>query len=163
MLYTLRFFSSKCSLFHNANLFGSCIIHVLFTGCAEIKKNNSGAKGLITQKLGTKPQNIFSPPIPVSYTPITQKVNTFMNISINFVMLRTLIALESNTPSVITLKPDTVHQLVENIYNFIMSFLNDHAVGEVRLSVALIDPKQRLPVRLPSFNLLHILAAILGY
>ena len=48
MLYTLRFFfSSKCSLFHNANLFGFCIIHILFTGCAEIKKkNNSGAKGL---------------------------------------------------------------------------------------------------------------------
>ena len=32
------FFSSKCSLFHNANLFGSCIIHILYTGCAEIKK-----------------------------------------------------------------------------------------------------------------------------
>ena len=39
-LYTLRFFSSKCSLFHNDNLFGSCIIHILYrpTGCAEIKK-----------------------------------------------------------------------------------------------------------------------------
>ena len=47
MLYTLRFFSSKCSLFHNTNLFGSCIIHILYTECAEIKKNNSGAKGLI--------------------------------------------------------------------------------------------------------------------
>jgi len=23
-------------LFHNANLFGSCIIHILYTGCAEI-------------------------------------------------------------------------------------------------------------------------------
>ena len=43
------FFSSKCTLFHNANLFGSCIIHILYTGCAKIKqKNNSGAKGLIT-------------------------------------------------------------------------------------------------------------------
>ena len=41
------FFSSKCSLFHNANLFGSCIIHILYTGCAKIKKkNNSGAKRL---------------------------------------------------------------------------------------------------------------------
>ena len=40
------FFCSKCSLFHNANLFGSCIIHVLYTGCAKLKKNNSGAKGL---------------------------------------------------------------------------------------------------------------------
>jgi len=48
MLYTLRFFSSKCSLFHNVNLFGSCIIHILYTGCAEIKKKNSGAKGLIS-------------------------------------------------------------------------------------------------------------------
>ena len=49
MLYTLRFFfSSKFSLFHNANLFGSCIIHILYTECAKIKKkNNSGAKGLI--------------------------------------------------------------------------------------------------------------------
>ena len=40
------FFSSKCSLFHNVNLFGSCIIHILYIECAEIKKNNSGAKGL---------------------------------------------------------------------------------------------------------------------
>ena len=32
------FFSSKCSLFHNANLFGFCIIHISYTGCAEIKK-----------------------------------------------------------------------------------------------------------------------------
>ena len=32
------FFSSKCRLFHNANLFGSCIIHILYTECAEIKK-----------------------------------------------------------------------------------------------------------------------------
>ena len=47
MLYTVRFFfSSKCSLFHNANLFGSCIIHILYTGCAKIKKNNSGDRGL---------------------------------------------------------------------------------------------------------------------
>ena len=31
MVYTLRFFkSSKCSLFHNSNVFGSCIIHVLY-------------------------------------------------------------------------------------------------------------------------------------
>ena len=30
------FFSSKCCLFHNANFFGSCIIHILRTGCATI-------------------------------------------------------------------------------------------------------------------------------
>ena len=46
-LYSPNFFSSKCSLFHNANLFGSCIIHILYTGCAKIKKKNSGAKGLM--------------------------------------------------------------------------------------------------------------------
>ena len=39
MVYTLRFFSSsKCSLFHNSNVFGSCIIQILYTGCAKIKK-----------------------------------------------------------------------------------------------------------------------------
>ena len=32
------FFSSKYSLFHYANLFGSCIIHILYTGCAKIEK-----------------------------------------------------------------------------------------------------------------------------
>jgi hypothetical protein len=38
-VYTLRFFSSsKCSLFHNSNVFGSCIIHILYTGYAKIKK-----------------------------------------------------------------------------------------------------------------------------
>ena len=37
MVYTLRLFSSKCSLFHNSNVFGS-IIHILYTGCAKIKK-----------------------------------------------------------------------------------------------------------------------------
>ena len=42
------FFSSKCSLFHSANLFGSRIIHILYTVCAEIKKKNtSDAKGLM--------------------------------------------------------------------------------------------------------------------
>ena len=37
-VYSPFFFSSKCSLFHDANLFGSCIIHILYTGCAKIKK-----------------------------------------------------------------------------------------------------------------------------
>ena len=37
-LYSPFFFSSKCSLFHNANLFGSCILHILYTECAKIKK-----------------------------------------------------------------------------------------------------------------------------
>ena len=30
------FSSSKRSLFHNSNVFGSCIIHILYTGCAKI-------------------------------------------------------------------------------------------------------------------------------
>jgi len=30
------FFPSKCSLFHNSNVFGSCVIHNLYTGCAKI-------------------------------------------------------------------------------------------------------------------------------
>ena len=30
------FFSSKCRLFHNATFLGSCIIHILHTGCAKI-------------------------------------------------------------------------------------------------------------------------------
>jgi hypothetical protein len=37
-LYSPFFFSSKGSLFHNANLFGSCSIHILYTECAKIKK-----------------------------------------------------------------------------------------------------------------------------
>ena len=50
MVYTICFFSSKCSLFHNSNVFGSCIVHILYTGCAKIKKkNNSGARRLILQ------------------------------------------------------------------------------------------------------------------
>jgi len=47
MVYTLRFFSSKCSLFHNSNVFVSCIIHILYRECAKIKKNNSGSNRLI--------------------------------------------------------------------------------------------------------------------
>jgi len=46
-IYSPFFSSSKCRLFHNSNIFGSCIIHILYTGCAKFKKNNSGAKRLI--------------------------------------------------------------------------------------------------------------------
>jgi len=35
-VYSPIFVSSKCSLFHNSNLFGSCFIHILYTGCAII-------------------------------------------------------------------------------------------------------------------------------
>ena len=35
MVYTLRFLFSKCSLFHNSNLFVSCIINISYTGCTK--------------------------------------------------------------------------------------------------------------------------------
>ena len=45
-LVILSFFLSlKCSLFHNSNLFGSCIIHILYTECAKIKKIIPAPKG----------------------------------------------------------------------------------------------------------------------
>jgi hypothetical protein len=34
-------------LIHNANFFGSCIIHILYTEKKKNKKNNSSAKGLM--------------------------------------------------------------------------------------------------------------------
>ena len=65
MIYTLRFFfSSKCSLFHNSNIFGSCFIHILYTECAKIKKNNSGAKRLRTESYiiqEGKKQSLYRP------------------------------------------------------------------------------------------------------
>ena len=45
-IYSPFFPPSKCSLFHNSNVFGSCFIHILYTECAKIKKNNSGTKRL---------------------------------------------------------------------------------------------------------------------
>ena len=51
MVYTLRFFSSKFSLFHNSNVFGSCFIHILYTGVLKLKKNNSGAKRVSTGRI----------------------------------------------------------------------------------------------------------------
>ena len=49
MIYTLRFFLFKMQFFffYNSNIFGFCIIHILYTECAKIKKNNSGAKRLM--------------------------------------------------------------------------------------------------------------------
>ena len=44
-IYSSFFFSSKCTLFHNSNVFGSCIIHTLYTECAKIKKKNPTPKG----------------------------------------------------------------------------------------------------------------------
>ena len=63
MVYTLRFFSLslKCSLSHNSNLFGFCIIHILYTECAKIKKNNSGAKRLRIVSHRPNPQPVGLP------------------------------------------------------------------------------------------------------
>jgi len=36
MVYIVRFFLFKYSLFHNSNIFGSCFIHILYTECAKI-------------------------------------------------------------------------------------------------------------------------------
>jgi len=44
-IYSPLFSSSKCSLFHNSNVFGSCIIHILYTECAKIKKIIPAPKG----------------------------------------------------------------------------------------------------------------------
>jgi len=38
IIYSSFFFSSKCSLFHNSNVFGSCFVHILYIVCATIKK-----------------------------------------------------------------------------------------------------------------------------
>ena len=37
-IYSPFFLSSKCSLFHNSKVFGSCIIHILYTGVLKLKK-----------------------------------------------------------------------------------------------------------------------------
>ena len=61
-LYSPFFSFSKCSLFHNSNVFGSCIIHILYTGVLKLKKNNSGAKRSINQT------NSKFVPTPISLT-----------------------------------------------------------------------------------------------
>ena len=47
MLYVLRFFSLQNAVCFIMLIFWFCIIHILYTGCAETKKNNSDARGLI--------------------------------------------------------------------------------------------------------------------
>ena len=56
-IYSPFFSSSKCSLFHNSNVFGSCIIHILYAVCAEIKKNNSKRLRTSRWSLGTCKQS----------------------------------------------------------------------------------------------------------
>jgi hypothetical protein len=45
MVYTLLFFLQNAAFFHNSNVFGSCIIHILYTGSTKIKKLISVPKG----------------------------------------------------------------------------------------------------------------------
>jgi hypothetical protein len=51
VLHNLRFFSSKCRLFHSVILFGSCIIHILNIGCAKIRKKILAPKGYTGEKI----------------------------------------------------------------------------------------------------------------
>ena len=44
-IYSPFFSLQKCSLFHNSNVFGCCIIHILYTGCDKIKKIIAAPKG----------------------------------------------------------------------------------------------------------------------
>jgi len=46
MVYTLRFFFSKCSLFHNFIVFGSVLFTFFIQGVLKLKKNYSGRKRL---------------------------------------------------------------------------------------------------------------------
>ena len=58
MVYTLRFFSSsKCGLFHKSNVFGSCIIHILYTGRAKIKKIIPAPKGSLRHQMDVSGQH----------------------------------------------------------------------------------------------------------
>ena len=84
-LYFPFFFSSKCSLFHNANLFGSCIIHILYTGCAKIKKNNSGAKRLISETCWAhKKWNKIASDIKLVFHSLTILVFLFISCAVHF-------------------------------------------------------------------------------
>jgi len=44
-IYSPLLFSSKCSFFHNSSVFGSCIIHILYTGVLQLKKIIPAPKG----------------------------------------------------------------------------------------------------------------------
>ena len=60
MVYTLRFIPSKCSSFHNSNVFGSYIIHILYTECAKIKKKKQFRRQTDKQpELGSALTSIF--------------------------------------------------------------------------------------------------------
>ena len=39
------------SLFHNSNVFGSCVIHILYTECAKLKKNSGPERLMLSLSL----------------------------------------------------------------------------------------------------------------
>ena len=78
MVYTLRLSSSKCSLFHNSNVFGSCIIHILYIMCAKIQKNNSGAKRLIGFNIDRNGAHDFLEKIDESFPCVDKIIETII-------------------------------------------------------------------------------------
>jgi hypothetical protein len=53
-IHSQFFFFSKCSLYHNSNVFGSCIIHILYTGCAKIPSKPNDPFSWRTAPLNSK-------------------------------------------------------------------------------------------------------------
>jgi len=71
-MHNLRFFfSSKCRLFHNATLFGSCIIRILPTGVLKFKRKIPAPKRYILWVQEKEPRYAFpfSLPSPSKRTP----------------------------------------------------------------------------------------------
>jgi len=50
-IYSPCFFSSKCSLFHNSNVFGSCVIHILYKKVLKLKKIIPAPRGWRTLRV----------------------------------------------------------------------------------------------------------------
>jgi len=73
----LRFFSSKCRLFHNSTFFGFCVIHILYTECAKIKKKKIQRQRVNleadTLKIVILPQLNKIAPIPEAYMVDTEE------------------------------------------------------------------------------------------
>ena len=56
MVYTLRFFLQNAVCF----IILTYLVHILHTGCAKIKKNNSGAKRLMNKNITQKKNSVYS-------------------------------------------------------------------------------------------------------
>jgi len=53
-IYSPFFSPSKCSLFHNSNILGSCISHILYTVCAKIKTDKRCILYIYSTNIGTE-------------------------------------------------------------------------------------------------------------